>query len=73
MEKAIKINETAVIRKQKTIFPAVSIRAFPAGYFLASTVATALLLKISVTFDIGSNIASAMVVKRDSEPEETAP
>lgn len=30
-ENAMRINETAVMRKQKTMFPAVSIRALPAG------------------------------------------
>src|SRR5271155_611219 len=72
-EKAIKMNDTAVIKKQKTMLPAVSIRAFPAGYFRASTVATALLLRRSVKFDSGSKIASAMVVNRESDPDEMAP
>src|SRR5436305_15329786 len=72
-ENAIRINETAVIRKQNTMLPAVSMRALPAGYFLASTFATALLLRIRVIFDTGSKMASAMDVKSERDLHDTAP
>ena len=55
------------------MFPTVSRRALPDGNRLGSTCFTARLVTISVTFDIGSKIASAMVVKRESEPDDTAP
>lgn len=73
MEKAIMIKDTAVIKKQKQMFPAVSMRALPAGNLRGSTFVTALLDNKRVMFDMGSKMASAIVVKRDSEPEDTAP
>src|SRR5436190_16488224 len=72
-EKAIKTSDTAVIRKQKAMLPAVSIRAFPAGNFRGSTRWTALWQRRSVRFDIGSKMASAMVVRRDNDPDAMAP
>ena len=67
------IQETEVMRKQKTMFPAVSMRAFPDGKRRASTRFTARLEMMSVMLERGSKIASAMVVKRESElPAETA-
>ena len=73
MESTIIRKETAVMRKQKTILPAVSILALPLGKRRGSTFRTARLQMMSVTFDRGSKIASAMVVNSDKEPEETAP
>lgn len=71
-ERTIRRKDTAVIRKQNTIFPAVSILAFPEGNRRGSTFLTARLQAISVMFDMGSNIASAMVVNRESDPDEKA-
>lgn len=65
--------ETAVIRKQNMMLPTVSIRAFPEGNRRESTLRTARLHTIRVIFERGSKTASTMVVKRDREPEETAP
>ncbi len=53
--------------------PTVSRRALPEGKRLGSTRFTARLVKINVTFDIGSKIESAIVVNKDREPEERAP
>lgn len=61
------MNETAVIKKQKQILPAVSMRALPAGNLRGSTQLTALLHSSRVKFDIGSKIASAMAVCCSSE------
>lgn len=72
-ESTMMMLETAVMRKQKTMLPAVSMRAFPDGNRQGSTVLTARAQTIRVMLDIGSKIASAMVVKRDKEPEEMAP
>ena len=69
MENAIMTHETAVMRKQKTIFPTVSIRAFPEGNLRGFTFFTARLVNMRVTLDIGSKIASAIVVKSEREPE----
>lgn len=66
------MNETEVMRKQNTIFPAVSIRAFPEGNRRGSTFFTARLQTISVTLDSGSKTASAMVVNKESEREDVA-
>lgn len=67
------IHETAVIMKQNTMLPAVSMRAFPDGKRRGSTDFTARLEMMRVILDRGSKIASAMVVKRESElPAETA-
>lgn len=67
------IHDTAVIRKQKTMLPAVSMRALPEGKRRGSTLFTARLQMMSVTLDMGSKMASAMVVKRESElPAEIA-
>lgn len=71
-ERTIRRKDTAVIRKQKTMFPAVSILAFPEGNLRGSTFLTARLQTMSVTFDMGSKIASAIVVNRESEPDEVA-
>jgi len=68
----IRISETAVMRKQKAMFPAVSMRALPEGKRLGSTWFTARLQRISVKLLIGSKIASAMVVKSDKDPEAMA-
>lgn len=65
----MRIIDTAVIMKQKTILPAVSMRAFPEGKRRGSTFLTARLQAIRVRLDMGSKIASAMVVKREREPE----
>ena len=73
IEKAMSMKETEVMRKQKTMFPAVSIRAFPEGNFRGSTLWTARLHAMRVMLDSGSKMASAMVVKRDKEPEAVAP
>ena len=67
MESTIMIQETAAMRKQKTIFPAVSIRALPEGNLLGSTFLTARLQTMSVMLDMGSKMASAMVVNKESE------
>jgi len=69
----MRMNETVVIMKQKTIFPVVSKRALPEGKRFGSTLLTARLVRIRVMFDIGSKIESAMVVIKESEPEVTAP
>ena len=61
------IQETAVMRKQKTMFPAVSIRALPEGNLRGSTRLTARLQTIRVMLDRGSKMASAMVVNKESE------
>ena len=67
------IQDTADMRKQKTMLPTVSMRAFPEGKRRGSTRLTAWWHAMSVTFDIGSKIASAMVVNKESElPAETA-
>lgn len=42
------MNDTAVMRKQKAMFPAVSIRALPEGYLLGSTLFTARLERMRV-------------------------
>ena len=55
------------MRKQKTIFPAVSIRALPEGNLRGSTFLTARLQIIRVMLDKGSKMASAMVVNKESE------
>ena len=73
MENAIRMNDTEVMRKQKVMFPTVSRRAFPDGKRLGSTRLTARFVTMRVIFDMGSNTASAMVVKRDSDPDEMAP
>ena len=87
---AIRMNETAVMRKQKAMFPDVSIRALPLGNRRGSTRLTARLHRMSVrllehtlannsrpslglTYLIGSNMASAMVVKSERDPELVAP
>ena len=73
MERTTMMKETAVIRKQKTMLPAVSMRAFPDGNLRGSTCFTARLQTMRVTLDMGSKMASAIVVKRDrDEPAETA-
>ena len=67
------IQETAVIRKQNTMFPAVSIRALPEGNLRGSTLLTARLQTMRVMLDMGSKMASAMVVNKESElPAEMA-
>ena len=67
------IQETAVMRKQKTIFPAVSIRALPEGNLRGSTLLTARLQTMRVMLDKGSKMASAMVVNKEREvPADTA-
>ena len=66
-DKAIIIQETAVMRKQNTMFPAVSMRALPEGNLRGSTLLTARLQTMRVTLDKGSKIASAMVVNKESE------
>ena len=68
-DRTIRIHETAFMMKQKTMLPAVSILALPDGNLRASTFLTALLQTMSVTFERGSKIASAIVVHSDSEPE----
>lgn len=72
MERTMRMKDTDVMRKQNTILPAVSIRAFPEGKRRGSTVLMARWHVISVMLDKGSKIASAMVVKRDNEPDDTA-
>ena len=64
------MKETAVMRKQKTMLPAVSILAFPEGKRRGSTRLTARLDAMRVTLDKGSKMASAMVVKREREPPD---
>ena len=64
------MKETAVMRKQKTMFPAVSIRALPEGKRRGSTRLTARLHTMRVTLDMGSKMASAIVVKSEREPPE---
>ena len=73
MEKAIRMNDTMVIRKQKTMLLTVSSRALPDGKWFRSTRFTARFDTINVTLDIGSKMASAIVVNRESDPEEIAP
>ena len=73
IEKAMRMKDTEDIRKQKTMFPTVSRRALPDGKRLGSTCFTARLVTIRVTLDMGSKIASAIVVNRESEPDVTAP
>ncbi len=48
MDSTIRIHDTAVMRKQKAMLPAVSIRALPEGYLDGSTRLTARLHRISV-------------------------
>ena len=69
----MRMNDTDVIRKQKTMLPTVSRRALPDGKRLGSTRFTARLVTIKVMLDIGSKMASAMVVNKESDPEEIAP
>ena len=71
-ENAMRMNDTAVIRKQKQMFPAVSMRALPAGNLRGSTRWTALWQSSRVRFERGSKTESAMVVKRDRDLEATA-
>ena len=67
------MKETAVMRKQKTMLPAVSMRALPEGKRRGSTRLTARWQIIRVMLDNGSKIASAIVVKRErEEPAEMA-
>ena len=61
------IQETADMRKQKTMFPAVSIRALPEGNRRGSTFLTARLQTMRVMLDMGSKTASAIVVNKESE------
>ena len=56
-----------VIRKQKTMFPAISMRALLERNLRGSTLLTARLQTIRVIFDMGSEMASAMMVNRKSE------
>ena len=65
--------DTAVMRKQKTMLPAVSMRALPEGKRRGSTLRTARLQTMRVMLESGSKTASIMVVKREREPEEAAP
>src|SRR6266487_3070356 len=69
-EKEIRMKETAVIMKQKVILPTVSRRALPEGKRRGSTWETARLVTMRVTFERGSKMASAIVVKRDSDPDD---
>jgi hypothetical protein len=66
------MRETEVMRKQKTMFPAVSIRAFPEGNLLPSTRFTARRDTIRVMLDRGSKRASAMVVNSESDLDDAA-
>ncbi len=66
------MSETAVMRKQKTMLPTVSRRALPEGKRAGSTRRTARFVRISVRLDMGSKMASAMVVKSEREPDEMA-
>ncbi len=66
------MNDNEHMMKQKTMLPAVSMRAFPEGNFRGSTRFTARWDRINVMFDNGSKMASAMVVNNDNEPEEAA-
>lgn len=72
-ENAIRISETEVMRKQKTMLPTVSRRALPEGNRAGSTRLMARLVMIKVTLDMGSKMASAMVVKSDRELDVMAP
>lgn len=73
VEVTIRMKETDVIKKQNAMFPAVSMRALPDGNLLGSTRLTARFDRIKVTLLNGSKMASAMVVRSDSEPEDAAP
>jgi hypothetical protein len=64
--------ETVIIRKQKKILPAVSIRAFPDGNLRPSTRFTARLQRIRVRFDRGSKSESAIVVNSESDFDDAA-
>lgn len=69
----IRINETEIIKKQKEMLPAFSMRALPEGKRLGSTLLTARAHRMSVKLLKGSKIESAMVVNSANEPEATAP
>lgn len=64
------MKDTEVIRKQKTMLPAVSMRALPEGKRRGSTRLTARLQTMRVTLDMGSKMASAMVVNKERDPPE---
>lgn len=69
----IRMNETAIMRKQKTMLAAVSRRALPEGNRLASTLLIARWDTIKTRLERGSKIASAIVANSDSDPEAIAP
>jgi hypothetical protein len=69
----IRINETAIIKKQNEMLPAFSMRALPDGNRLGSTRLTARAQRMRVRLLNGSKIESAIVVKSAREPEATAP
>lgn len=69
----MRINDTAIMRKQKEMLPAFSMRAFPEGNRLGSTRLTARAHRMSVRLLSGSKIESAIVVNSASEPDATAP
>lgn len=72
MDSTMMTTETVIIRKQKNMLPAVSMRALPEGNFRPSTRFTARLQTINVRFDIGSNSESAMVVNSDNDLDDAA-
>ena len=67
------MRETEVMRKQKMMLPAVSMRALPEGKRRGSTWRMARWQMMRVMLESGSKMASAMVVNRErEEPAEMA-